>query len=298
MRTAASRTETVVIVGAGTVGFAKGRALLEYGHEVSFVDASLARCEELSSLGFSCNQGLALGNVSSLVFVCVPTPALSDGYDFTIMRQSLQQLGTQLSISGARHVIVVCSTLAPMTTTTIVIPTLEEFSGGAEGDFFDVALVPEFIRASHALEDSRAPRMTVIAAHDEGVRLRLAALLGPCGGEIITTEDLTAAELIKVTHNAYNATKISFFNEMYRLASAFDVDGHFIADVVSRSAEASINPRYGIRGGSSFEGACLPKDLEGLIACAQSVGVSVPGLEATREINESWRQGETNFADS
>ena len=188
--------------------------------------------------------------------------------------------------------------MAPMATTTLVIPTLEEFSGGVEGHDFDVALVPEFIRTPHALEDSRAPWMTVIAAHDEGVRLRLAALLGAYGGEMRTTNDLTAAELIKVTHNAYNAAKISFFNEMYRLASAFNVDGHFVADVVSRSAEGSINPQYGIRGGSPFEGACLPKDLDGLIACAKSVGVSVPGLEATREINESWGHGETNSIDS
>jgi UDPglucose 6-dehydrogenase len=298
MSAATSNTEIVLIVGAGTVGFAKGRALLERGHQVSFMDSSSARCEELTSQGFPCEESVTLGAESSLIFVCVPTPASSGGYDFTILRQSLEHLGRQLSASDGRHVIVVCSTMAPMTTATIVIPTLEEFSGGVEGHHFDVALVPEFIRGPHALEDSRDPWMTVIAARDEGVRFRLVALLEPYGGEMRTTDDLITAELIKVTHNAYNAAKISFFNEIYRLATLINVDGHFVAEVVSRSAEGSINTQYGIRGGSPFGGACLPKDLDGLIAFAKTLGVTVPGLEATREINESWGSGKTDSIDS
>lgn len=288
MSATTSKFEVVMIVGAGTVGFAKGRALLERGHQVSFVDASSARCDELTSQGFSCEESVTLSAESSLIFVCVPTPASEGGYDFALLRQSLERLGRQLSASDARHVVVVCSTMAPMTTTTVVIPTLEEYSGGLEGHQFDVALVPEFIRGPHALEDSRAPWMTVIAARDDAVRSRLVALLEPYGGEMRTTDDLVTAELIKVTHNAYNAAKISFFNEMFRLAAATNVDGHFVAEVVSRSAEGSINTRYGIRGGAPFGGACLPKDLEGLIAFARAVDVEVPVLEATREVNESF----------
>lgn len=277
-----------MIVGAGTVGFAKGRALLERGHRVRFVDASSARCDELTSQGYSCAGSVTLSGGSSLIFVCVPTPASVAGYDFAQLRQSLEWIGRQLSTSDARNVVVVCSTMAPMTTATIVIPTLEEYSGGREGHQFDVALVPEFIRGPHALEDSRAPWMTVIAARDEAVRSRLVALLEPYGGEMRITDELITAELIKVTHNAYNAAKISFFNEMFRLAAATNVDGHFVAEVVSRSAEGSVNTGYGIRGGSPFGGACLPKDLEGLIAFARAVGVEVPVLKATHEINESF----------
>ena len=298
MSAATSKTEIIVIVGSGTVGFAKGQALLERGHQVSFVDSSSARCEELTSQGFPCEESVKLSAESSLIFVCVPTPASSGGYDFTVLRQYLEHLGRQLSTSDGRHVIVVCSTMAPMTTSTIVIPTLEEFSGGVEGHHFDVVLVPEFIRAPRALEDSHAPWMTVIAARDEGVRSRLVALLEPYGGEMRTTDDLITAGMIKVTHNAYNASKISFFNEMYRLAAMVSVGGLFVAEVVSRSAEGSINTQYGIRGGSPFDGMCLPKDLDGLIAFAQTVGVAVPGLKATREINESLARERTDCIDS
>jgi len=287
MNVAVVSPENVVIVGAGTVGFAKGRALLERGHCVNFVDSSSTRRGELISQGFPCDEGVELGSTSSLIFVCVPTPASSVGYDFTILRQSLEHIGCKLAASVSRHVVVVCSTLAPRTTERVVIPTLEKFSGGAEGEAFDVALVPEFIRTPHALEDSRAPWMTLIAARRNDVRSRLTAILEPFGGDVRVTNDLVAAELIKVTHNAYNAAKISFFNEMNRLAAAVDVDGHFVAEVVSRSAEGSTNPNYGIRGGSAFGGSCLPKDLDGLIAFAETLGVEVPVLEATRWINQS-----------
>jgi UDPglucose 6-dehydrogenase len=288
MSIAVESPENIVIVGTGTVGFAKGRALLEHGHRVDFVDSSSTRREELISQGFSCGEDVKLGSTSSIIFVCVPTPASSDGYDFTILRQSLEHIGGKLAASASRHVVVVCSTLSPRTTERVVIPTLEKSSGGAEGKAFDVALVPEFIRTPHALEDSRTPWMTVIGARHNEVRSRLMALLEPFGGEIRVTNELVAAELIKVTHNAYNAAKISFFNEMYRLASAVDVDGHFVAEVVSRSAEGSTNPQYGIRGGSAFSGACLPKDLDGLIAFAETLGVDVPVLEATRWINQTF----------
>ena len=289
MSGAVNSPENVIIVGAGIVGFAKGRALGEHGHRVHFVDTSLSRCEELRSRGFSCDaEKIRLDSTSALIFVCVPTPATPQGYDFTILRHTLQDIGGQIAASDARHVVVVvCSTMSPRTTEYVVIPTLERFSGGADGETFDVALVPEFIRAPHALEDSRAPWMTVIAARRADVRSRLSALLGPFGGAIRVTDQFVEAELIKVTHNAYNAAKISFFNEMYRVASAVDVDGHFVAEVVSRSAEGSTNPDYGIRGGSAFGGACLPKDLDGLIAFAATLGVEVPILEATRRINQS-----------
>jgi hypothetical protein len=75
------------------------------------------------------------------------------------------------------------------------------------------------------------------------------------------------------------------------------IDGNEVSEIVSHSAEASVNPAYGIRGGAPFAGQCLPKDPDGLIAFAASRNVDTPVLEATREINRLWRftQGITPF---
>jgi UDPglucose 6-dehydrogenase len=59
-----------------------------------------------------------------------------------------------------------------------------------------------------------------------------------------------------------------------------------IAGVVAKSAEGSINPNYGIRGGMPFGGACLPKDTYGFIGFAQELGVDVPLLESVVAVNE------------
>jgi UDPglucose 6-dehydrogenase len=147
--------------------------------------------------------------------------------------------------------------------------------------------MPEFLRSDRAYEDLIAPWMTVIAAPNCAVRERLHALFASYGGEIRMSERYEVAELVKVTHNAYNAAKISFFNEIFHLALSLDIDGNEVSEIVSHSAEASINRAYGIRGGLPFSGHCLPKDLNGLIAFAEARNVDTPVIKATRETNRA-----------
>jgi UDPglucose 6-dehydrogenase len=54
---------------------------------------------------------------------------------------------------------------------------------------------------------------------------------------------------------------------------------------VALSAEASWNPRYGIRGGSPFAGSCLPKDTEAFYDFATRLGVEMPVLSGTIRTN-------------
>jgi UDPglucose 6-dehydrogenase len=66
-----------------------------------------------------------------------------------------------------------------------------------------------------------------------------------------------------------------------------------IATTVSRSAEASTNRDYGIRGGAPYGGACLPKDTKdtkdtkGFLGLAELAGVPMPLLSAVIEVNEA-----------
>jgi hypothetical protein len=76
------------------------------------------------------------------------------------------------------------------------------------------------------------------------------------------------AEFIKCAHNIYNATKISFWNEMWLVAQKMGLDLDPIASTVAKSAEGSINPQYGIRGGAPYGGVCLPKDTCGFLGFA------------------------------
>ena len=181
------------------------------------------------------------------------------------------------------------STVPPGTCNGVVKPILEETSGLRMGDGFSLASNPEFLRAACALEDFLHPRMTVVGSRSKATLERLSELYQPFGGELQTFDDPATAELVKVSHNLFNATKISFWNEIWLLSQQLGLDGAAVAETVSRSAEASWNPAYGIRGGAPFGGACLPKDTRGFIAFAQEAGVAVPLASGVETVNEQLR---------
>lgn len=128
--------------------------------------------------------------------------------------------------------------------------------------------------------------MTVFGSRSKRTNERLLELFRPFGGEIHRFEDPRVPEMIKAAHNLFNATKISFWNEMWRVGRRLGIDVRDVATVVSRSAEASINPEYGTHAGEPYGGACLPKDTKGFIGFARQEGVDLPLLEAVDEVNE------------
>jgi UDPglucose 6-dehydrogenase len=159
-------------------------------------------------------------------------------------------------------------------------------SGKTPGEGFTVASNPEFLRAASAVEDFRHPWMTVVASRSARTRERLGELLQPFGGDIRFFSNPAEAELIKCAHNIYNATKISFWNEMWLVTKELGLDLDPIAQTVARSAEGSLNPLYGIRGGAPYGGVCLPKDTQGFLGVADSMGLRMPLLKAVVEVND------------
>jgi UDPglucose 6-dehydrogenase len=182
---------------------------------------------------------------------------------------------------------VVRSTVPPGTCENLVRPLLEETSGKRAGEGFALGSAPEFLRAASAYEDFVFPWMSVVASRSRRTVERLRGLFAPFGGELRSFDDPTAAELVKCCHNIFNATKISFWNEMWLISQRLGVPGDEIASTVARSAEGSINTSYGIRGGAPYGGACLPKDTKGFLGFADDMGVRVPLLSAVVEVNDT-----------
>src|SRR5690606_12084514 len=203
----------------------------------------------------------------SLIFLTLPTPNDGHRYDLTAFTAGTASVGRALKGSAARHTVVVRSTVPPGTTEGLVKDTLEENSGLVANEGFGLASNPEFLRAVSAAE-------------------RLGALRAPFGGEMPTFSNPAEAEFVKCGHNIFNATKISFWNEMWLVAQKLGVDLDPIAATVARSAEGSINPEYGIRGGAPYGGVCLPKDTQGFLGFADAIGVDMPLLSAVVETND------------
>jgi UDPglucose 6-dehydrogenase len=288
----------IFIVGSGVVGEATGRGLLHRGHKVTFVDVLPSRVEALREAGLDATDALDLsGEEESFLFLTLPTPhvvepAATPGgqpvrrYDLSAFLKGVRDVGEALRTSDEIHTVVVRSTVPPGTTLRLVQPLLEEISCKREGLGFSLASNPEFLRAASAAEDFRHPWMTVVGARTKRTAERLADLLRPFGGELRVFDDPTTTETIKIVHNVFNAVKISFWNEIWTLTKALEVDPDAVSGTVALSAEGSWNTSYGIVGGAPYGGACLPKDTNGLLGLARAVGVEMPLLKAAVAINE------------
>lgn len=280
----------VVVVGAGVVGRATGAGMTQLGHEVEYRDVDETVVDALRQRGADASFELDLRGPAAFVFLTLPTPTPDGRYDLTALRSGTVAVAEALRDATEAHTVVVRSTVPPGTCENVVQPLLEEVSGCRLGVDLALASNPEFLRARRALEDFLHPWMTVVGSRDPATIESLHDLYRPLRGEFRAFADPAGAELAKCAHNLYNAAKISFFNELWRVAGELGVEADRVAETVAYSAEASFNPLYGIRGGAPFSGSCLPKDVRGFLAFAEGLGIDMPVLRAVEEVNLEMRE--------
>jgi UDPglucose 6-dehydrogenase len=301
----------IFIVGSGTVGLATGLDLIRAEHQVTFVDRSETRIAALAEQGLDARLALDLdGEPESFIFLCLPTPNDGQGYDLSAIQGGATEIGEALAGADARHIVVVRSTVPPGTTRELVRPLLEQYSGKRDGVGFGLAASPDFRRTSRPApgpsnqgrtqqglpirglfeerQGASGPRMTVIGARSQRVAHRLGDLLGPLGGQVRVFDDPATAELIKCTSSLFNATKISFWNEIWGVCDQLGLDPDQIADTVASSAQGSTDPGYGLRGGAPYGGAQLPGDTAGFLGFAAELGIPMPLLSAVVGVNTTF----------
>jgi UDPglucose 6-dehydrogenase len=276
----------IVVVGSGVVGTATGKGFADFGHAVQFVDINRSRVEELRGQGYAASTTIDLSGPACFILLTLPTPDSGPRYDLGPLEAGARSVGEALRHTTAFHTVVVRSTVPPGTCDNVVRPVLEQASRRRVGEHFALASNPEFLRAASAREDFLMPWMTVIGSRSRRTVERLVELYRPFGGEIRTFSNPAEAELVKCAHNLFNATKISFWNELGLIGEQLGIGLDRVAATVARSAEGSLNPEYGIRAGRPFGGACLPKDTNGFLGFAADLGVEMPVLEAVVRVNE------------
>ena len=118
------------------------------------------------------------------------------------------------------------------------------------------------------------------SVHAEAAIRELYAPLLDEGVPFLVT-DLQTAELVKVSANAFLATKISFINAISEVCEAVDADVTLLADALG------YDPRIGRRflnAGLGFGGGCLPKDIRAFMARAGELGAN-HALTFLREVD-------------
>ena len=292
----------VSIIGTGYVGLVSGVCFAELGHRVLCVDTVKAKVESINAgtppifeegLEEMLRRHLASGSFratsdhsevpeTDITFLCVGTPSRGDGsLDLRYLLKATEDLGKALAKKEGRHTVVVKSTVPPNTTRDVVGPLLLSSSGRSAEDL-GLAMNPEFLKEGMAVKDFLNPDRVVIGASDERTYEKVASLYERLQAPMLRT-DLSTAEMIKMTSNAFLAARISLVNELGNLCKSLGLDFREVARGVG------MDPRVGplfLKAGCGFGGSCFPKDVRSIRAQARSLGVRTDMLDATLSVNE------------
>lgn len=314
----------VAILGTGYVGLTTGVCLAYVGHEVACVDTDVSKIEKLKNgeipiyepglkelleeskenLHFTTSIADGLKE-AQVVFIAVGTPPRADGSpDLRYLRSASESIGEHLP-SG--FVVVVNKSTVPIGSgnwvETLIRTAYERTHNETADGRFSVASNPEFLREGSALMDSLYPDRIVVGSDNQRTREMLYSLYRPLLDQSfaapsflprpddvaavpLVSSDLASAELIKYAANAFLALKISFINEIGGLAERVGADIREVARGIG--LDARIGPRF-LQAGLGWGGSCFGKDTSALISTAAEYGLSMPIVNAARDVNQRQR---------
>lgn len=283
----------IAIAGAGHVGLVHAAGLARAGHMVSVVDVVEARVTQLregrvwffepgltEALAEGASQGRIVYTTSyaealrgaQFVFVCVPTPATSDGsLDDSMLSSSLRSIR---SAAGTPAPIVVVKSTVPVGTSARAETLFAEI--GAR-----VVASPEFLAEGRALADFSRPSRIVVGSSERTAAEAVGALFAFTNAPVVFT-DTRSAEFAKLASNAFLAMRVSYANALGQLAERVGADTDQLLAVLAS------DPRIGashLRVGLGFGGACLPKDLGAVEALARHHHVPPDIFASVRSVN-------------
>lgn len=149
---------------------------------------------------------------------------------------------------------------------------------------------PEFLREGKAVQDTLHPDRIVMGGTtaDSEALLRRVYATPIAEGSPVVVCDLPTAELVKVSANAFLATKISFINAIASVCEAADADVTVLADALGHDVRIG---RQFLDAGLGFGGGCLPKDIRALMHRANELGAHQASalLQQVDEINMGQR---------
>lgn len=308
----------ITVIGAGYVGLTQATIFANAGIRVYALDVDQKRINTIRQgrsffyeknldplVAHAVKTGTLTATTSyeealaeaDVIFSCVGTPDNPDGssnltYIFDVVDMLIKTIGD-------RPTILVQKSTVPVGTGEKIMKLLAE-----SAPKITYVSNPEFLREGSALSDSLWFDRIVIGAQNKTAgeavqnlykqvskkRTSIAARAGitattqdNTAGEYITTS-VSSAELIKVTANAFLATKITFANNIAKLADAAG------ADIIEVMDAVGADPRIGksfLHAGRGFGGGCFPKDVSGLISSANEYGVEIDILHAVTQENDS-----------
>jgi UDPglucose 6-dehydrogenase len=295
------------VIGTGYLGATHAVCMAELGYDVIGLDVDPGKVARLANgevpffepgldellrkaldsgrLRFTTSYDDIAAN-ADVHFICVGTPQRKGEFaaDLTYVDAAVESLAPLLD----RPCVVAGKSTVPVGTAERIAAQLrEQAPAGAD---VDLVWNPEFLREGYAVEDTLHPDRLVFGVTSERAEAVMRAAFAPIvdAGIPVVVTDLATAQLVKVSANAFLATKISFINAMAEVCESVH------ADVKKLSEALSYDSRIGgqfLHAGLGFGGGCLPKDIRAFMARAGELGVdqALSFLQEVDAINQRRR---------
>lgn len=296
----------MTVIGTGYLGATHAACMAELGHEVLGVDVDQHKIEALQNstvpfyepglpevlernidagrLSFSTDYATA-ASFANIHFIGVGTPQQRGSYaaDTRYVEAVIDDLVPKLQ---GHHIIFGKSTV-PVGTAAALQERADKLV--QDGASVEIAWNPEFLREGYAVKDTIEPDRIVLgvnATHSQAkssaVQVAREVYATPLANNtpfIVT--DLQTAELVKVSANAFLATKISFINAVSEVCEIVGADVTQLADAIGYDDRIG---RKFLGAGLGFGGGCLPKDIRAFMARAGELGAD-QALTFLREVD-------------
>ena len=294
----------MTVIGTGYLGATHAACMAELGHEVLGVDVDenkisalksgkvpfyepglpevLERNIEAGRLDFSTDYEEA-AEFGNLHFLGVGTPQRRGSYaaDMTYVKAVITDLVPKLK---GDHIIFGKSTV-PVGTAAELQELANELA--PEGATVEIAWNPEFLREGYAVKDTITPDRIVFGVGETNNESRAEEVAREVYAQPLSQDtpfivtDWQTAELVKVSANAFLATKISFINAVSEICEIAGADVTALADAIG--LDERIGRKF-LGAGLGFGGGCLPKDIRAFMARAGELGAD-QALTFLREVD-------------
>jgi UDPglucose 6-dehydrogenase len=247
----------VGVIGLGTTG----KALIEVislFHQVKAYDIDPARSKD------SLDEVLS----ADALFLALPTTLKDDG---RLDTKSITEYLEKLDKKNHKGLVIIKSTL-PV-----------NYLKRARKHGLRLLYSPEFLHEKTAKEDMLNQPYVVVSGSTQDFE-EYRNILSWIPPEKFHLVDDRTAELIKLTMNAFAATKISFVNEIERISKIHGADEEKVMAILRLDKRCGEEYAYPNRG--PYGGKCLPKDVSEL---KNSANGSVL-FDAVEEVNEKTKK--------
>ena len=290
----------ITIAGAGYVGLVAGACYATSGNHVTVADIDPDKVDALNrgeipiyepGLHDLVEEGVVEGRLqfttdlaaackdAAVIGIAVGTPSARDGTaDLQYVRDVAETIGRSIE----KYVVVVTKSTVPVGTHKIVTDTIRSLTDVE----FDYAANPEFLKEGSAVSDFLKPERVIIGTNSDRARKIMERLYSPFmrQGRRILFMDTSSAELTKYACNSMLAVRISFMNEIARLAEAVGADVQSVR--MGMGSDSRIGRSF-LFPGLGYGGSCFPKDVQALIRTGEQTGLDMGIVAAAERANRT-----------